>query len=134
MVHCQIYAVYERNRKILAFMVLIFFTGGVSQILAIAFYMPVGEIMRYLSFDVEINPEVGVTLRSSGLTGCWTTRTPTLMFVIGIPPLVLEIILCLFILYKAWRTYKDDWKSPLLNVIIRDRCVTHHPSRSTLMQ
>jgi len=61
----------------------------------------------------------GFALPFSGTTGCYTI-VPHLYFLGWIPSLLFETLLCLLMLYKAWRTYKDDWRSPLMNLIIRD--------------
>jgi hypothetical protein len=59
-----------------------------------------------------------------GLTGCYPLGTPALYFFIWIPLLVFETILCTLMLYKAWRTYKGEYGPNLLNLLIRDRCVS----------
>jgi hypothetical protein len=96
---------------------------GASELLITGFYMPVGESIHYWAFHKEVNPNSGEIIRSTGFNGCWYTRVPALVFLGWIPPLVVEIILCLLMLYKAWKSRKDGGKFPLLDVIVRDRYV-----------
>jgi len=98
-----IYAVYECNPKILTLMIALCFAEGLSVMIIAGFRLP-----------------VGMTLQPQGLSGCWVTGIPAFSFFLWVPSVLLETILFLFMLYKAWRTYKEDWKSPLLNLIIRD--------------
>jgi hypothetical protein len=59
-----------------------------------------------------------------GLTGCYQTPTSRPAdFYVWIPPVAFETILCLFMLYKAWKLYRDDSSNPLMTLLIRDRYV-----------
>jgi hypothetical protein len=69
---------------------------------------------------------LGITLRSEGITGCYPPDIPTLYFLVWIPGLMFEVMLCLLVLYKAWKDYKNDWRSSLSNLLVRDRSVSHH--------
>ena len=55
--------------------------------------------------------------------GCLVGSQPRLYFLTWIPALIFESILCFLMLYKAWKMYNDQYKLPLLRLIIRDRCV-----------
>jgi hypothetical protein len=67
-------------------------------------------------------PDVVILLNDLNFRGCWmVAHQPS--FFIWIAPLVFETILCLLMLYKAWRLYTEDWRNPLLGLLIRDRCV-----------
>ncbi|KAF8532291.1 hypothetical protein JB92DRAFT_1310560 [Gautieria morchelliformis] len=54
------------------------------------------------------------------MTGCRTPTTSNLFGLFLIPPILNEVILCFFMLYKAWITYKNDYASRLLKLLIRD--------------
>jgi hypothetical protein len=82
-----------------------------------------GELTRNLRLHKTSLKFPAFALHSNGLTGCLAIEFPRSFFLIWVPPLLIEIILCLLMLYKAWRTYRDDWRSPLLNLLIRDRFV-----------
>jgi hypothetical protein len=64
-------------------------------------------------------------------SSCNVIGIPDWYYVVWFPALIFESILCLLMLYKVWRTYKEDWRSPLLDILLRDRCVT---SRSRIYQ
>lgn len=55
-------------------------------------------------------------------TGCFFSLSST-NFVIWIPPLVFEMVLCLMMLYKAYVLYRESYRDPLFSLIIRDRYV-----------
>ena len=55
-------------------------------------------------------------------TGCFPRISP-FDFMQWIPPLVFESTLCFMMLYKAWALYRQSYHDPLMNLIIRDRCV-----------
>ena len=59
-----------------------------------------------------------------GLTGCRMSALTQLFGYIMFPGLFDETLLCLTMLYKAWETYRTGHKSELLDIIIKDRCVT----------
>jgi hypothetical protein len=73
--------------------------------------------------------DIPLTVGRSTASGCYTTSVSALLFLIWIPALAFETILCLLMLYKAWRKYKEDQRSPLLDLLLRDRCVASRPSR-----
>ncbi|KAF8480689.1 hypothetical protein JB92DRAFT_3039996 [Gautieria morchelliformis] len=93
----RIYAVYERNRRLLVLFGL----------------MSVAELVGALAIVDIPGP-----FRSS--TGCDIGPQPLLYFLTWIPPLIRESILCLLMLYKAWTEYKNNCDSSLLHLIIRD--------------
>ncbi|KAF8526379.1 hypothetical protein JB92DRAFT_2872675, partial [Gautieria morchelliformis] len=93
----RIYAVYERNRKLLVLF-------GV---------MYVAEIVGVLAITAIPGP-------SRLSTGCHVGPQPPLYFLTWIPLLICESILCFLMLYKAWTKYKSNCDSSLLRLIIRD--------------
>ena len=67
-------------------------------------------------------PASGIHYRGS--TGCFSIDAQGFFSFIWAAPLVVETVLFLLMLYKAWRTYKDEWRSPLLTLLISDRYVS----------
>jgi hypothetical protein len=67
-------------------------------------------------------------LAGRGLTGCHFTDPSPVSFLAWIPGLMFETLLCLLMLYKVWGLYGDEYSSPLLNFLIRDRYVSRHHS------
>ncbi|KAF8508278.1 hypothetical protein JB92DRAFT_2953667 [Gautieria morchelliformis] len=55
-----------------------------------------------------------------GITGCYAPTTSNLWGLSFVPAILNEIILCLFMLYKAWITYKNDYGSWLLKLLVQD--------------
>jgi hypothetical protein len=60
-----------------------------------------------------------------GLTGCFFVGRPPHYFLCWIPSLMFETVLFMLMLYRGWRMYKNELRSPLLNLVIRDRYVSH---------
>jgi hypothetical protein len=63
--------------------------------------------------------------------GCYLTISSDISFLAWLPALLFEPFLCLLMLNKAWRLYRDETASPLLNLLIRDRCVPWRHSRAS---
>ncbi|KAF8512515.1 hypothetical protein JB92DRAFT_278202 [Gautieria morchelliformis] len=99
----QIYAVYDRNRKLL------FCFGAIF----------VAEIAGTLVI-VDTGLPRGIPRPQGFLAGCFVSAQPPLYFLTWVPALVCESILCLFMLYKAWTMYMNKHNSVLLSLIIRD--------------
>jgi len=101
----RIYAVYDRNKKLLA-------------VLAGCF---LAEITATLGLVYRGLPH-GIPRPYDQLTGCYVSGQPAFYFLTWIPALIFETILCTLMLYKAWETYRlgGDKASPLLRLIIRD--------------
>ncbi|KAF8532282.1 hypothetical protein JB92DRAFT_2844052 [Gautieria morchelliformis] len=55
-----------------------------------------------------------------GMTGCFVPTTSILFGLSFVPTMLNEVILCLFMLYQAWITYKVEYGSRLLKILIRD--------------
>jgi hypothetical protein len=76
----------------------------------------------------------------ANLTGCYSPTPSKNLGLAMIPPLVHEVILCFCMLYKAWQTYKHEYGSPLLRLLIQDRsayfwgCLYHNPTVLTTKQ
>jgi hypothetical protein len=56
-----------------------------------------------------------------GITGCFPPNLSNHFAFSFVPTILIEVILCLFMLYKAWVTYKNDYSSVLLELLIQDR-------------
>jgi hypothetical protein len=56
--------------------------------------------------------------------GCYYTDPPALYFTLWIPVLMFETFLCILMLFKAGKMYKDSNNFPLLKLLVRDRCVS----------
>ncbi|KAF8504165.1 hypothetical protein JB92DRAFT_2968625, partial [Gautieria morchelliformis] len=98
-----IYAVYERNRKLLVLFGLVYVTEIVG-----AIALPGTSMPRCIPGPSRLSP------------GCYVGPQPPLYFLTWIPALICESILCLLMLYKAWTEYKNNCDSSLLRLIIRD--------------
>jgi hypothetical protein len=111
-----LYAVYNHNNKLLVVLVVLFAAQALS--LTLTF------------FDFG-NPQHSISLRLPNaliplnrLDDCFgVSSLPT--FLLWIPPLFFEIILCLLMVYKAWSVFTGDWSSSLLLLLIRDRYVLY---------
>ncbi|KAF8527264.1 hypothetical protein JB92DRAFT_951913 [Gautieria morchelliformis] len=99
----RIYAVYERNRKLLVLFGMLF----------------VAEIAGSIAV-VDMGLPRGIPRPSGISTGCYVAAQPPLYFIAWIPEIIGESILCLLMLYKAWTMYKNSQSSSLLGLIIRD--------------
>ncbi|KAF8503127.1 hypothetical protein JB92DRAFT_813616 [Gautieria morchelliformis] len=54
------------------------------------------------------------------MTGCFAPTMPNLFGLAFVPDILTEVIPCLLMLYQAWITYKSDYGSRLLKILIRD--------------
>lgn len=99
----RIYAVYDRNKKLLIILAGCFLAEIASTLVLVDLGLPRGIPRPY-----------------SELSGCYVTNPPALYFMTWIPALTFETFLCLLMLYKAWMTYKGEHTSSLLRLIIRD--------------
>ncbi|KAF8504080.1 hypothetical protein JB92DRAFT_2969231 [Gautieria morchelliformis] len=107
----QIYAVYERNRKL----VVLFGMMYVAEIVG-AIAIPGTSMPRCIPGPSRLSP------------GCYVgPQPPPLYFLTWIPPLICESILCFLMLYKAWTEYKNNCDSSLLRLIIRDSAFAIFP-------
>ncbi|KAF8526388.1 hypothetical protein JB92DRAFT_3093489 [Gautieria morchelliformis] len=100
----RIYAVYERNRRLLVLFGMLF----------------VAEIAGSLAV-VDTGFPRSIPRPSGISTGCYFSAQPPLYFLAWIPEIIGESILCLLMLYKAWTMYTNSQSSSLLRLIIRDR-------------
>jgi hypothetical protein len=120
----QIYAVYDCNKRLLVVLAGLFMAETTSTLVLMGLsvnHTPLGA-------GPDISSKYFDAIGSNEMTGCYAFGSQVHYF-IWIPPLVFETILCLLMLYKAWRTYRDDWRNPLLNLLIRDRCVSCYVAR-----
>ncbi|KAF8526390.1 hypothetical protein JB92DRAFT_2872775 [Gautieria morchelliformis] len=99
----NIYAVYERNRRLLVLFGILFVAEFAGTLAVVDTGLPQGMP------------------RPKGIsTGCYVGPQPPLYFLTWVPAIICESILCLLMLYKAWTTYKNSRSSSLLRLIIRD--------------
>lgn len=98
----RIYAVYNRNKKLLV-------------VLCGLFLLASGGGVLIPSFGMPLDPGHFSSLRS-----CYSTFRPPYYSVTWVPPLAYETVLCFVILYKAWTTHRDGGMSSLLTSMILD--------------
>ncbi|KAF8529799.1 hypothetical protein JB92DRAFT_2859727, partial [Gautieria morchelliformis] len=100
----RVYAVYNANKR------LIYGVAGVRLVALVG----TGVIWAlYLPPGLGLPP-------IDGLTGCYAPTTPAFFVFSFIQSSVTEIVLCFCMLYKAWITYKSNYGSPLLKLLIED--------------
>ncbi|KAF8527354.1 hypothetical protein JB92DRAFT_910888 [Gautieria morchelliformis] len=100
----RVYAVYNRNKHILYGVVGFRVLTTAATVILWVFYLPTGLGLPPID----------------GITGCLSPTTSKLFGYSFVPTMLNEILLCLFMLYKAWITYKNDYGSLLLQVLIQD--------------
>ncbi|KAF8578896.1 hypothetical protein K439DRAFT_1638490 [Ramaria rubella] len=111
-----LYAVYNRNKKLLFTLLAIFMAELTAVMVAVGL-----ATSRTVSFTAT--PE-GISVANvkgpfQDFTGCYGVISQ-LDFITWLPPLAFEAILCFLMLYKAWTLYRRDWNDPLLSIIVRD--------------
>jgi len=99
----RIYAVYDRNKRILIVMALLFATNITSTVL-IVFEGPPG----------------GTLVPTKTIAGCFVVDRGASYFLCWIPAFVFETILFFMMLFRGWRAREGGINSPLFNVIVRD--------------
>jgi len=112
---CRVYAVYERSKSLLAVLGVLVLAYGASAV-----------VIDYLGLH-----NVRHIIVSSA--GCGTTDIPAWYFIVWIPGIVVESVLCLLMLYKAWWTYKEEARSPLLDILLRDNFLYFVTSLAVLL-
>jgi len=120
----QLYAVYNCSRKVLVILIGIFVLEVVAT--SLVWGIPLAASPSS-SHQWRTPPKISSPgMPSQTLTGCFHDATVLpANYAPFIPPLLFESFLCLLMLYKAWTTYRDDSRSPLLSLLIRDRCVLY---------
>lgn len=111
---------YNGSKKML------FFLLGISCVATIVSLLEVGRHTKHpLIFAASPKDSLdfpNVTRPIHDYTGCFIHFLPS-DFVTWIPPLVFEMLLCLVMLYKAFKLNCANIRDPLINLIIRDRFV-----------
>ncbi|KAF8520816.1 hypothetical protein JB92DRAFT_2893654 [Gautieria morchelliformis] len=103
----RVYAVYNSNKKI------IYGVAGVRLVALVG----TGIIWaRYLPPGLGLPP-------IDGLTGCYAPTASRLFGFSFVQSSLTEIVLCFCMLYKAWITYKSNYSSPLLKLLIEDSVI-----------
>ena len=121
----QIYVVYDKNKKVIAGLAGAILMATVATLVLWVFYFPTGEAIQYPYSTTTIF----ITQSGKGsppiytLTGCYAANKPKLLFLSLVPAIVIEAILCICMLYKGWKIYINDYGSPILKLLIRDRLV-----------
>jgi hypothetical protein len=115
----QIYAVYDRSKKLLIILAVLF----TVEVLSIPLLLGLPLATTPFATASELSSKLpGMVEPFSGLTGCFQESNGKYAdFFVWIPPLAFETILCLLMVYKAWKMYRDDWNNPLMKLLIRDR-------------
>ncbi|KAF8509613.1 hypothetical protein JB92DRAFT_2945005 [Gautieria morchelliformis] len=100
----RVYAVYNNNKRLIY---------GVAGVRLVTFVVIVVIWALYPPPGLGFPP-------IDGLTGCYAPTTSTLFGLCFVQSGVTEIVLCACMLYKAWITYKYNYGSPLLKVLVVD--------------
>ena len=123
----QIYIVYDRNKKLFCGVATFILLATVATLVLWIFYLPVGEAILTLIFrqnyDDNHHPAGRKVPHLSTLTGCYVPTMSRIFFVCEVPVLATEVTLCVCMVYKAWMIYINDYGSPILKLLIRDRLV-----------
>ncbi|KAF8503135.1 hypothetical protein JB92DRAFT_3098798 [Gautieria morchelliformis] len=106
----RVYAVYDCNKRILYGVVALFLLLLITTGILWGF---TGKVP-----DINILPSLG-THPIDSIAGCFAPTT-NLLGLSFVPAILNEVILCLFMLYQAWITYKNNHGSRLLKILIRD--------------
>ncbi|KAF8464350.1 hypothetical protein JB92DRAFT_3064504 [Gautieria morchelliformis] len=96
-----VYVVYNRNKNFIYGLGIFRSLTFAGTIVIMVFYIPVG---------IGLSPG----------TGCAASISPPFFGFSFVATIVNEIILLLCMLYKAWKTSKNEYGSPLLMLLIRD--------------
>jgi hypothetical protein len=105
------------------------FVAKVSTLVIFIFLTHGGEIIRRLLLHPKSHLEhTAFALPGSSLTGCHAVDLKAFLFLAWVPPIMLETALCLPMLYKAWKSYTNEDRSPLLCILVRDRYVMRRHS------
>ncbi|KAF8483190.1 hypothetical protein JB92DRAFT_3101739 [Gautieria morchelliformis] len=99
----RVYAVYNRNKYILCGLAGLLLLTIITTIILWVFYQP---------------PALGLP-PIDGMTGCIVPTTSIFFGLSFIPAMLNEVILCFFMLYQAWITYKVEYGSQLLKILIQ---------------
>jgi hypothetical protein len=121
--YSQVYAVYNRKKTLIYGLAGLRLLTTAATIVIEVFYMPAGE-----------NPHVDVLLsiiysRPTGaalppvhnLTGCFAPSVSRNLGAGFILSLANETLLCLFMLYKRWERYRNQFGSFQLELLVQDR-------------
>ncbi|KAF8515171.1 hypothetical protein JB92DRAFT_80135 [Gautieria morchelliformis] len=115
----RIFAVYDRSKAVLAFMMVLCIAEKASTLI--------------LLNDAPDNGNDSST--APGSLGCFASNLPqTPIFKFSwLPVLIYETILCLLMVYKAWMVYIQFGFYPLLSLIIRDSIFYYFSVCATLL-
>lgn len=117
----QIYAVYDRNKRILITLALLFSVNIVTTVLIVFKGPPGGEIMPRWRHHLISYGIPGTLSPSRTLAGCFVVDRASSYLLCWIPAFVFETLLFCMMLFRGWRAHKRGLNSPLFNVVIRDR-------------
>lgn len=67
---------------------------------------------------------IGISLTSVGISGCYYGEAAHFYYFTAVPGLVCELVFFSLMIYKSWSTYRWCPGSPLLTILVRDRCVS----------
>jgi len=99
----RIYAIYNRNTRLLV--------GLVALVMA--------EV-AFPTLVLVVGQPGGGVFAIKGITGCWATSRPRFFFLAWLCAILFQIVACFLLIIKAWKAHKHQESSALLNVILRD--------------
>lgn len=102
----RLYAVFDKNRWVLCF----------TMICCVA------QLLGTIKIATAFLPLIGTLTKYHDGPGCYNSLVPSRYFLVFIPPIIYELLLCSLMLFGAWRTHTLSSKPrlPLLNLLIRD--------------
>jgi len=102
----RIYAVYDRSKRVLIIMAVLFAVNIMSS-----------------AMIIFLSPPGGTRSPPKALPGCFVVDQAASFFICWIPAFTFETILFSMMLYRGWGTLTGKLSSPLMNVVIRDSIV-----------
>lgn len=102
---CRVYAVYERNKKLLIVLAILYALEILASLLVLGLHTPVESASP------------------SGLSGCRVDAASSKFGFGLLPSLIHEIILCSLMILKAIQNYRDGCGSPLVSEMIYDSMI-----------
>ncbi|KAF8576927.1 hypothetical protein K439DRAFT_592262 [Ramaria rubella] len=112
----RIYAVYDCNKRLLAFLMVL---GAMEFIVSL-----VTELVSLPNMPAVSLPNQ---------TGCYILRIPSFTFIVWIPAIIIEITLLSLMLYKAWQLFRQGGNFPLMQLLLRDSILYFSSNVAVLM-
>jgi len=99
----RVYAVYDRKKRVLIIMAVLFAINVAST-----------------AMIIFLSPPGGTRSPPKALPGCFVVDQATSYLICWIPAFTFETIIFFVMLYRGWRTLRGALTSTLMNVVIRD--------------